>query len=146
MEKYRWDSKLQGFRLKKRLLGSRYTSAEYHKTEIKLTKILEDIFGKTSVVTAFHPSWAISTRGVLLEFDIFIPDKKLLIEYNGEQHYKFSRFFHKKAINYLMQLQRDKRKKKLAKEHGYKLIIFSYKDPIVRDFIYHKVLQHDDTN
>jgi len=136
IEKYKWDSKLQGFRLKKRLLGSRYTKATYHATEIKLTKILEDIFGLSEVVTAFHPVWAESTKGVLLEYDIFIPSKKLLIEYNGEQHYKFSRFFHKKAINYLTQLQRDKRKKKLAEKHGYRLVIFKYSDPIIREFVY----------
>lgn len=139
-EKYKWDSKLQGFRLKKLSLGSRYTQEKYHNTEVKLTKILEQIFGKSNVVTSFHPVWAESAKGVLLEYDIYIPEHNLLIEYNGEQHYKFSRFFHKKSIKYLNQLQRDKRKKKLAEEHGYRLIIFSYKDPIVRDFIYDKVM------
>ena len=139
-EKYIWDSKLQGFRLKKRLLGSRYTGAKYHSTEIKLTIILEDIFGKSEVVTAFHPIWAESTKGVLLEYDIFIPERNLLIEYNGEQHYKFSRFFHKKAINYLTQLQRDKRKKKLAEKNGYRLVIIKYTDPVTRHFIYDKIM------
>ena len=29
------------------------------------------------------------------ELDIYIPSKKILIEYNGKQHYEFHKLFHK---------------------------------------------------
>lgn len=53
-----------------------------------------------------------------LELDIYIPELKLALEYQGEQHYKYiERFFHKKSgeAGFKSQQKRDELKKKLAK-------------------------------
>lgn len=138
-----WDSSIQGYRLKKRSRGSRYTIQDYHKNEIRLTKILESYYGVSDIVTSFHPKWAISPRQVLYEFDIYIKSKKILIEYNGIQHYEFTPFFHKYERNFIKQQQRDRHKIKLAKENGFNFIVFKYDEPIFKDYVLNKVEGHD---
>jgi hypothetical protein len=136
---YVFDACLNGYRLKKRSSGSRYTQAKYHKTEITLTKILEKRYGKKNIITSFHPLWAVSTKGVLLEYDIYIKSKDILVEVSGEQHYEWVKFFHKTKLEFLQQQRRDKSKARLAKKNGKKLIIFKYDEPLFKDYIINKI-------
>ncbi len=138
-KKYMWDERLKGIRLRKRGAGSRYTMARFHKTEIGLTKIVERIYGKDKVVTAWHPMWAKNRKGVLYEFDIYIPDKNLLIEYNGAQHYKYTPFFHKTKKAFQKQKTRDRTKKRMAERNGYTLVVIKYDEPIIYDYIKSRV-------
>ena len=65
-----------------------------------------------------------------LPFDFFIPSSNLLIEYNGEQHYRATELFggEKKLELYR---ERDRIKRQFAKSHGYRLLIIPwYKDPV----------------
>jgi len=102
---YVLDESIDGYRLKKCKNGTstRYVEKKYHSHEITLTKIIERFYGPKNVVTGYHPMWAVSLKKALLEFDIFIPDKQLLIEYNGEQHYQFTPLFHKTKTKFLLQ-------------------------------------------
>lgn len=139
-----WDSKIQGYRLKKRENGSstRYIKKKFHKHEIELAKVLENYYGPSNVYTGYHPKWAISKKGVLLEFDMLIYDKKILIEYNGIQHYKFTPYFHKTKTRFEEQKRRDRRKARLAKTQGYCLIIFKYDEPLFEDYVINKIERH----
>jgi hypothetical protein len=134
-----WDSSIQGYRLKKRLHGSRYTDQKFHKNEIKLTKIVEAYYGTSNVVTSFHPMWAISPKQVLYEYDIYVKDRRLLIEYNGIQHYEYTPFFHHNERNFIRQQRRDKIKSVLAKENEFKLIVFKYDEPLFKDYVLNKL-------
>jgi len=134
-----WDSAIQGFRLKKRQRGSRYTTADFHKKEIELTKIIESYYGPSDVVTAYHPIWAKTPRKVLYEFDIYVMSKGLLIEYNGKQHYEFTPFFHKTKKRFYAQVDRDKRKTELARKNGFDLMVFRYDEPIFEDYVINKI-------
>lgn len=134
-----WDSKLRGFRIKKRNTGSRYTQERYHKTETKLVKIVERIYGKDKVYTSYHPEWAVSEKSVLYEYDIYVPSRRLLIEFNGRQHYEFVPHFHKTMSNFKKQLRRDTIKKGLAFLNDYDLVIFRYDEPITKNFVLSKI-------
>jgi len=136
---YMWDSTIQGFRLKKRTAGSRYTQKKYHKTETVLVKLLEQIYGKTNEITSYHPLWAESPKGVLYEFDVYIKGTNLLIEYNGRQHYEYVPFFHKTKKRFFLQKRRDLLKQQLASSHGHKVITFKYDEPITRNHVYNKM-------
>ena len=61
-----------------------------------------------------------------LELDCYNEDKKIAVEYNGVQHYKFSPYFHKTYKDFVYQVYRDKIKKKLCNEHNIKLITVPY--------------------
>lgn len=130
-----WDQSVKGFRLKKRGKGSRYVKQKFHQNEIKLTKIVEELFGKNNVITEYHPVWAVSPKIVLYEFDIHVKGTNLLIEYNGQQHYKFTKFFHKTRKRFEEQLLRDAYKALLAESKGFELEIFSYEEPIIKDYV-----------
>lgn len=69
-----------------------------------------------------------------LSYDFFIPEKNLLIEINGEQHYepvKFGNISIEQAIkNLKRQRHHDWLKRKYAQKHNYKLIIISYNEEI----------------
>lgn len=136
---YMWDSSINGYRLKKRNRGSRYTAQRYHSTEIQLTKILERIFHECNVHTSYRPIWAKSPKGVLYEFDIFIQEFNLLIEYNGRQHYEYVPFFHKEYNKFEEQQRNDKIKTKMAKDEGYKLMIFKSDEPITKNYVESKL-------
>lgn len=53
-----------------------------------------------------------------LPFDIFIPEKNIFIEVQGEQHYKFVPFWHKTEEKFNNNQKLDKLKKQYAKKHG----------------------------
>lgn len=59
-------------------------------------------------------------------YDFYIPDFNLLIEYNGEQHYKKCPYFHRKPNSFECQLKRDELKKDYAEKNGYKLLVIPY--------------------
>jgi hypothetical protein len=53
-----------------------------------------------------------------LPYDIFIKRRNVFIEVHGEQHYEFSKFFHRTIENFEHSKKMDKIKKDYASEHG----------------------------
>lgn len=64
--------------------------------------------------------------------DIYIPSKKIGIEYNGKQHYEPVEHFGG-INNYIHQLKRDEAKKIKCLEHGIKLLEWHYLIPITQE-------------
>lgn len=62
-----------------------------------------------------------------LSYDFYIPEKNLLIEFNGEQHYKQIEIFGGKKA-FALQIKHDKLKKEYAKNNGIDLLVISYLD------------------
>lgn len=125
-----YDSKYNFIRRRKRLQESISTGNKDYTNELLLYKNICNLVGKKLVYRNVHPIWARSDKDVLLEFDIVIPDKKILIEYDGIQHFIYPNFFHKSRDDFDAQLFRDKLKNKLAKINKWKLIRFNYKENI----------------
>ena len=63
-----------------------------------------------------------------LPYDFYIPSKNILIEYNGEQHYKFPNGFHKTYHDFLIQKHHDWLKRKYAKDNGYIFLEINYQN------------------
>ena len=62
----------------------------------------------------------ISTR---LTIDFYNANKKIAIEVDGNQHYKFNKFFHSNSRqNFLAQLQRDEKKELFCDVNNIKLV------------------------
>jgi very-short-patch-repair endonuclease len=64
-----------------------------------------------------------------LELDGYNTQLKLAFEYDGEQHHKFVKRFHKTRNKFLEQQERDRRKNRLCKENGINLIRIPYTVP-----------------
>ena len=90
---------------------------------------MKDIFPENEVVHQASPEWLGRQR-----FDIFIPELKLAIEYQGQQHYKPISLFGGEE-GFLQTQKRDKLKFKLCAENGTKLIYFRYDEQITRKLI-----------
>jgi hypothetical protein len=82
-----------------------------------------------------RPKWLLNHTGHRLELDGYCEELKLAFEYNGIQHYEHRKKFHKTAKAFKLQQQRDTLKLKLCVEHGVKLIIISYNDNSIEDFL-----------
>jgi hypothetical protein len=58
-----------------------------------------------------------------MAFDFVNFNKKLIVEVNGDQHYKYNKFFHNKNVfNFVASKARDDKKKRFAEENGFTLI------------------------
>ena len=64
----------------------------------------------------------VGINGGNLRYDFFIPEKNILIEYDGELHYMETT----KGNNLIRQQEHDKRKDEYAKRYGWKLIRIPY--------------------
>jgi hypothetical protein len=63
-----------------------------------------------------------------LKFDFFIPDKNILIEFHGIQHYEEIAFFYNRPkYNFKYQQQRDYLKREFTKKNNIKFLEISYK-------------------
>jgi very-short-patch-repair endonuclease len=69
-----------------------------------------------------------SFYGTRLMFDFCIPDLKVMIEVQGEQHFKFNAFFYKDADAFNAAMHRDALKREWCSKFGYSLVYFTYKE------------------
>lgn len=84
--------------------------------------------------------WLTSGDHILMYADIYFPKHNLVVEYHGEQHFKFPNFFHKSYADFTAAQQRDKLKKKLLLNHKMKFIEWHYNEPIHENNAYKKLL------
>ena len=97
------------------------------KGEVRIKKILES--KKIEFIQEFYFNDLKDKN--FLRFDFYIPSKKILIEYQGEQHYKAVSFSgDKETAKQELKIQRhhDWLKRKYAKNNGYKLLTIPHWD------------------
>lgn len=92
--------------------------------ETKCRQIIESIYKKPFPST--RPDWLKNHTNKNLELDMYNEELKLAIEYDGEQHYKYSPFFHKSEKDFIKQKERDKLKEDICKQKGIRLIRIPY--------------------
>lgn len=127
---YLYDKEFKFIRRKKHFFESISSANKDTTNELLLYLNICKIYEKKNVFRNVHPLWAMSTKHVLLEYDIVIPKENLLIEYDGIQHFKYPNFFHKTKKDFLNQKYRDELKNKLAKDNNWLLIRFNYNEQI----------------
>ena len=115
-----------------------------------LTDIISKIYPSYTIKINFKGFWWLETKsGYKQEFDIFIPELKLAIEYDGEQHFvpvRFGGISLKKATERLKYIKgMDKIKNKKIKEHSDDIkyfIRFNYKENINKKYVVKKLLKN----
>ena|SRR5688572_25273211 len=63
-----------------------------------------------------------------LSADFFVPMKKLVIEVQGQQHYKFIQHFHKSETDFKKSIQRDENKMQWCKLNNICLVSLPYSE------------------
>jgi predicted lipoprotein with Yx(FWY)xxD motif len=99
-----------------------------YKTQKFITQIIRKLFGKKIEIEKKF-DWLINTKtGRPLKVDIWVPDIKLAIEYDGEQHFKPVRFggisIEKATQMFKETKQRDRCKNKAIKNHKNDVVFF----------------------
>lgn len=92
--------------------------------EVELFRIVQTIFPKDQVIHRTRPNWL---KG--LELDIYVPSRRLAIEYQGEQHFLPNQHWGGEEA-FLRTQERDRRKQELLDEKGIVLCMFSKADAI----------------
>lgn len=111
----------------------RLNISEFHK------KILDSIiliFPGEKVET----ETSIQFDGKTLYLDIYLPKLKIAIECDGEQHNKFSKFFHGTMANFELQKKNDELKNRYCAAFGISVIRVQYKDKIDVDSLKKQIL------
>ncbi len=74
--------------------------------------------------------------GTRMTLDFYNANKKLAIEVDGNQHYKYNKFFHSNSRqNFLSQLQRDEKKEYFCEINQIKLVRILEKDTIDEELL-----------
>jgi len=98
-------------------------------SERELLNMVKDIFQGNEVVHQASPEWLGRQR-----LDIFVPDLRLAVEYQGHQHYEPVAFFGGED-GFRQTQERDRIKLKLCSENGIDLVFFRYDEVITRDLV-----------
>lgn len=101
---------------------------------VKARILLKEVFPYDRIleeVTLVGTSGGIhrARRGVL-RADFFIPNRNLIIEVHGEQHFKFNGFFFKDKLSFYRAKARDKDKKEWCRINEIKIIEFNYDEEV----------------
>lgn len=111
-----------------------YSHERESSNSIILYKILVSLFGKDDVEKEHTFDWLVNSEtGYHMYCDYYIKSINLAIEYDGEQHFKRTRFFYKTDEAFDNQLKRDSLKNKLLLENNINLIRFKYSDSITKE-------------
>ncbi len=102
-------------------------------SEAELLNLVQDSFPHETVVHHARPEWLGRQH-----LDIFLPERDIAIEYQGEQHFVPVDFFG--GWNGLSKTQkRDNRKFELCAQNGVKLVYFRFDEPIARDLVKERI-------
>ena len=114
-----------------------YNTPKYQKPRPKITtskgeiickQVMEKIFKKP--FNKVRPEFLKNdVTGKCLELDMFNEQLKIAVEYSGQQHYKYTPYFHKNHETFLNQRYRDEMKKVKCVEENIKLIEVPYTVP-----------------
>jgi len=113
------------------------------KYEKRCRQIFENIF-KTDFPKV-RPDFIVNDKtGKKLELDGYNEKLKLAFEYQGQQHYNFSPYFHKSEEDFLKQNYRDKLKKEICEQQGITLIEipFNIEYNDLEDYIRMKLIEN----
>ena len=89
-------------------------------------ELIESILNKHNIISI--PQWKHPDEKYLFEYDFYLPDYRILIEFHGIQHYEWIPYFQKTYHDFEEQCLRDKYKVTLAKTKGIPIIEIHYKN------------------
>jgi hypothetical protein len=102
--------------------------SQYH---IKARKLLRDIFPRDKILEEVSlPGSNTDTRKSTLFVDFFIPNRSLIVEVHGQQHYEYVAFYHKKKINFYKAQARDRDKLEWSCVNDIRVVVLKYSDDL----------------
>ncbi len=106
-----------------------------------LTKLVYNIVNELYPNEGVKQEETIRIDGKTLYLDIYIPRLKIAIECNGEQHFKFNKFFHTDAGAFMLQKKNDLLKELYCQETNIALAKINYNDNITKDLVKQRIIE-----
>jgi len=101
--------------------SSRYLIDWDKKCRSKIQKNVKDLLHRHWIADIVFEE--LPVLGTRMTLDFYNANKKLAIEVDGNQHYKYNKFFHSNSRqNFLSQLQRDEKKEYFCEINQIKLV------------------------
>ena len=102
--------------------------SQYH---IKARKLLRSIFPRDKILEEVSlPGSNTKIRKSTLFADFFIPNRSLMVEVHGQQHYKYNAFYHKRKINFYKAQARDRDKLEWCCVNDIRIVVLKYSDDL----------------
>ena len=96
---------------------------------IKAKNLLDKLFPYDRIFEEVSlPGSKTERRRSILRADLFIPNRNLLIEVHGEQHYKFNKFFYKDKLAFYKAKARDVEKREWCELNDIRMVEFNYNE------------------
>ena len=107
--------------LKKYINNDRSKRSFYH---LKAREIIKDIFhGYTILEEVKLPGTVNPAKKSALYLDFYIPNATMAVEVHGQQHFKYTPFFHKSKAGFLKAQARDKVKAEWCEINNIELVV-----------------------
>ena len=102
--------------------------SQYH---IKSRNLLRKIYPRDKILEEVSlPGSNTETRKSTLFADFFIPNRSLMVEVHGQQHYEYNAFYHKKKINFYKAQARDRDKLEWCCLNDIRIVVLKYSDDL----------------
>lgn len=86
------------------------------KLQSEIRRILIDYLGRHEIYENIRPEWLRAPNGSRLELDFYIPDLRMAIEVQGNQHYTFTPIFHDTYDDFKKRVEYDDIKREVCRE------------------------------
>jgi very-short-patch-repair endonuclease len=116
-------------------------SIGFHEMESKTEKFIKKYYNKEiDLQKKFSVYDDICNKDRTLFVDFYLPEDNIIIEYDGEQHYKWVKLFQKTYEDYVDQVNRDNCLIRYCKENNIRLLRIPWKnnnnlEDVVREFL-----------
>lgn len=106
-------------------------SAKRSKLHIKARELLRELFPHDRILEELSlPGSKTHRSNKPLRADLFLPNRRLIVEVHGEQHYKFNTFFFKTKLEFYQARARDNDKREWCRLNDIELVEFNYNEDI----------------
>lgn len=104
-------------------------------SETMLYNIVKNLYPNQKIIRHYRPQWLDG-----LELDIFVPNLKIGLEYQGIQHFKaVEHWGGQKQLK--KQQEHDTKKKKMCSELGINLVCINYDNPLTSEYVSKRILE-----
>lgn len=115
-KEYKWNPKTGG--------GQR------SKLHTKAKQLLDELFPHDRVLEEVSLPGTRTGKNSTLRADLFIPNRNLIVEVHGQQHFKFNKFHFKDKLSFFRAQARDRKKSEWCAVNEIRFIEFNYNEDI----------------
>lgn len=99
------------------------------KNHLRARALLRELFPRDTILEEVSlPGSKTQTRNSILFADFYIPNRDLIVEVHGRQHYEHVPFFHKTKLDFYKAKARDRDKADWCSINNIKIITLKYSD------------------